>query len=37
MTSAGAINAQHSKNVGAIVQTIERRLNLHEETRGVPW
>jgi len=33
MTSARIINAQHPKNVGAIVQTIERRSNFLEKIR----
>jgi hypothetical protein len=33
MTSARTINAQHPKNVGVVVQTMERRLNLLEAAR----
>jgi len=33
MTNVGMISAQHPKNVGATIQTIEGRLSLPKEAR----
>jgi hypothetical protein len=32
MTNAGAINAQHPKNMGAIIRTIKERPSMFEKT-----
>jgi hypothetical protein len=37
MTNAGAISAQHPKNVGVVVWIMERRSKLFKKVRRMAW